>query len=468
MSVELLTPFRKKMLVVSILSASFLFLLNQFLLITAFPQIMEDFSINATQVQWLTTSFLLTTTTLIPTMGYFMGRFQARTLTFVAISFFILGTLLAIFAQTFMLLIVARVIQAVGAGMMLPLVQTVLLLVYPIEKRGYAMGLMTMVVNVAPAIGPSIAGYIVDLSSWRFLFWLVLPLAIALFVLNSIFMQNITEKGQARLSIPSLFFSAIGFAGTILAISNFSVYGLASMYVIIPAVIGMLALTTFIWIQLISDQPMLNLRLFRLKWFVHGTLLSFVISILLLSTETLLPLFIQDVQGRTAFISGMTLLPGTLLLSVTSFLAGKWFDQYGGKVLGIIGYSVMAVTFMWFTIMGADTTVIAMIVCFSLFMGAVGIVMTPATAIAMNALQQEDLPHGTAIVNTVKQFGAALGVTILTTVVSIQAAQPEYSYIEGTLRGLSMAFATMGVFSFIALLLVLYTKNRSRSKNTLL
>ncbi|WP_099302391.1 DHA2 family efflux MFS transporter permease subunit [Bacillus sp. Marseille-P3800] len=465
MSVELLTPLRKKMLVVSILSASFLFLLNQFLLITAFPQIMEDFSVNATQVQWLTTAFLLTTTILIPTMGYFMGRFHARSLTFVAISFFIVGTILAIFAQTFSLLIVARVVQAVGAGMMLPLVQTVLLLVYPIEKRGYAMGLMTMVVNVAPAIGPSIAGYIVDLSSWRFLFWLVLPLAVLLLVLNVIFMRNITEKANATLSVPSLIFSAIGFAGIILAISNFSVYGI-SLYVIIPAVIGVMSLSFFIWSQLTSERPMLNLRLFRLKWFVHGTVLSFLISVLLLSTETLLPLFIQDVQERSAFISGMTLLPGTLLLSVTSFLAGRWFDRYGGKILGIIGYSIMGLTFVWFTFMGAETSVATMIICFSLFMGAVGIVMTPATAIAMNALKQKDLPHGTAILNTVKQFAAALGVTVLTTLVSLSAARPEYGYAEGTLIGLSLAFATMGVLSFIALMLAIFTRNRSKSSNT--
>ncbi|MBM7839131.1 EmrB/QacA subfamily drug resistance transporter [Alkalihalobacillus xiaoxiensis] len=465
---ESLTPFQRKMLIGSILSASFLFLFNQFLLITAFPQIMADFGINATQVQWLTNSFLLTTTILIPTMGYFMGRFSTRVLTLVAIGFFIVGTGLAIIAPSFSLLIVARVVQAIGAGMMLPLVQTVLLLVYPIEKRGYAMGLMTMVVNVAPAIGPSIAGYIVDLYNWRFLFWLVLPLTIVLFILNAKYMRNITDQATSRLDIPSLVLSAVGFAGIILAISNSSVYGFNNSFVLIPALVGVLALALFIWKQLRMDAPMLNLHLFKRKWFVHGTILTFVISILLLSTETLLPLFIQDGQNRSAFISGMVLLPGTLLLSLTAFLSGKWFDRFGGKILGLIGYSTLLITFVWFSLMGAETSVASMIICFSLFMGAVGITMTPATAIAMNALKQEDLAHGTAILNTLKQFGAALGVTVLTTIVSLNAAKPDHSYVEGTLIGLRWAFLTMSILSLVALLLVIFAQNRSKSSNTLM
>lgn len=463
MSIINQSPMRKKMMVVTVLSASFLFLFNQFLLITAFPTIMNEFTINATQVQWLTTSFLLTTTVMIPMMGYLMNRFTARALTITALASFTVGTFLAAIAPTFSLLVTARVIQAIGAGMMLPLVQTVLLLVYPYEKRGYAMGLMALVLNVAPAIGPPIAGYIVDVMDWRFLFWLVLPLSLIIFALGIVFMQNVTEQKEAKLDLLSLVFIAFGFSGVILGLSNISIVGFTHITVIGPLGLGLMAITVLIWRQLRLKIPMLEMRLFRKTLFVYGVIWSFVISVLLLSTETLLPLLAQDVQRRSAFSSGMILLPGTLLLAVTAFVSGRLFDLYGARLLNIGGYALLTLTLGAFAFVDESTNIFFLIVCFSLFMSGIGLTMTPATAIAMNALEQSELAHGTAIVNTIKQFGAAFGVTVLTTIVSLQANQPHVDYAEGTLTGLKLAFGSMAIVALLAWILVLVTKEKKEN-----
>ncbi|MFP7334260.1 DHA2 family efflux MFS transporter permease subunit [Shouchella clausii] len=454
--------WRENMMVITVLAASFLFLFNQFLLITAFPTIMDEFSINATQVQWLTTSFLLMATMLIPTMGYLMSRFSARALTMTALACFVIGTVLSAIAPSFVLLVSARVVQAIGAGMMLPLVQTILLHVYPAEKRGYAMGLMALVINVAPAIGPPISGYIVDWLGWRSLFWLVLPLAVAIFVLAAVFMENVTEQKSVKFDLLSLFLTVVGFSGVIFGLSNISIAGFSSAIVLVPLSAGFFAIAMFIWRQLCLDSPMLELRLFKHSWFVHGVILSFVISILLLSTETLLPLFIQDVQGRSAFSSGMILLPGTVLLALTSFASGKLFDSFGGRALGLSGYGILVLVFTIFMFMGDQTGIPLLVVCFCAFMVGIGFTMTPATAIAMNALKQAELAHGTAIANTIRQFGAALGLTVLTTLVSVNANRNDIDYVEGTLAGLKLAFGVMAILALVAWVLV-YT---AKEKNT--
>lgn len=450
-----LTNKQRSRLVASAISISFLFLFTQFLLITAFPQIMVDFNINATQVQWLTTAFLMTITIIIPSMGYFMNRFSARALTLSALLFFIVGTIIAILSQSFMMLVIARIIQAFGAGMMLPLLQTILLIVYPINKRGYAMGLMTMVINFAPAIGPPISGLIIDAYGWRFLFWLVLPISVLFFLLNVKYMKNITKQTPTQISFTSLLLCAISLSAILLGLSNISIYGMVHVNSLGPFFLGLGVLLIFIRKQLTMNRPLLNLRLFTYPVFVYGVSISFIISVFLLSTESLLPLLIQDVQGNSAFNSGMIMFPGTVLLGISSYMAGKIYDKSGEKALLLIGFSLLFFSLILFIIIGDTASAFVLIIIFSMFMVGIGLTMTPATAVTMKMLEQTEIPDGTAILNTIRQFGSAIGVTILTTFASIYANKEIYEYAEGTAIGINLSFVMMTILSFCALVAVL-------------
>lgn len=204
-----LTPKKRRLLVGLLLSTSFLSVLNQFLLITAFPQIMSDFQINATEVQWLTTIFMLSIAILVPITAYLIDRFTARALLMAAVLSFLAGTFVAAIAPNFETLLVGRVLQGAGSGMMMPLMQTILLLVYPREQRGYAMGLVGLVINVAPAIGPVISGVLIEAFTWRAVFVLTLPLAIFLLVLIYFFMENVTKQRPTSIDVSSILLSTL-------------------------------------------------------------------------------------------------------------------------------------------------------------------------------------------------------------------------------------------------------------------
>lgn len=206
-----LSLFHRRLIVGITLSAAFLSVLTQFLLITAFPKIMVDFQVSSTQVQWLTTSYMITMAILIPITAFFIDRFKTRTLMMSALTLFILGTFIALVAPSFSFLILGRVIQGMGSGVMIPLMQTILFLIYPREQRGYAMGLAGMVINVAPAIGPPISGIIIQTFEWRALFLLTLPIAIIILLLIYLYMRNITEQKETTIDYASIFFSIIGF-----------------------------------------------------------------------------------------------------------------------------------------------------------------------------------------------------------------------------------------------------------------
>lgn len=428
-----------------IVSINFFLLFNQFLLITAFPTIMEEFQVNEAEVQWLTTAFLLTTAVMIPINGYLVDRFTLRSLAFVALGCFLTGTIFGIFASSFPALVLARIIQALGAGIMLPLAQTVLLLVYPSDQRGRAMGILGLVMNVAPAVGPSIAGLIVDVFHWKYLFWLTLLPILLLFVLTHNYVQNITPSRSAQFDMFSFFLSGLGFIALLLGVSAISTYSILDARVILAFVVSIAAFTWFSYRQTLLHIPLLDIRVFSYPVFFLSTLSVLLVSLLLLSMETLIPLFAQDVQGSSAFVSGMILMPGTIILAVFSWISGIVFDRYGGRTIISVGFVLLVVSLGIFCLFQPETPSIIVIFAFSIFMMGVSITMMPQVASAMNALPASIMPHGTAVINALRQFAMAVGVTSLTTVVTLSANSQNNIY-----NGINAAFLTMTVLGVFA------------------
>lgn len=456
-----------KGLIAIVLASTFLFSFSQFLLITAYPTIMEEFHVNATQVQWLTTAYLLTTIVFIPMTGYLSDTFSSRFLVIISLLFLVIGTVIGTVAPNFITLIIARIVQAIGAGIMLPLVQIILLAVFPYQKRGFAMGLLGAVVNVAPASAPSISGIVIDLLSWRSLHWILLLLVLIVFLLACLFMKNVTEQQPSKSDMFSIFLSGIGFTSIILGLSNISVVGFMHWSVIAPIILGALTLTLFIRRQLHLELPVLNLRLFKVKEFLLSMVLIFINMMLLLSAETILPMYAQDVLGTSAFLSGFVLVPGTILLSIMTIISGNLYDKYGGKSISIIGFSLILLSTILFSTIRMDGSPYFIMGYFCIFMLGFGLTLMPLVTVSVNALDTSEIPHGTAIVNTVRQFGMAFGVIVLTTIISITTSQMDAPYEVATYWGTTFAFIIMSVLSLIAVCLSFFIKE-SRTENILI
>ncbi|MFC3526302.1 DHA2 family efflux MFS transporter permease subunit [Marinococcus halophilus] len=451
---------QQKWTVWTVVSINFLFLLNQFLLITAFPTIMQEFQVNATEVQWLTTAFLLTAAIMIPINGYFVDRFTLRFLVLVSLACFLVGTVAGILAPSFLLLVVARIIQAIGAGIMLPLAQTVLLLVYSSEKRGQAMGILGLVMNVAPAIGPAMSGLIIDLWDWRILFWMILLPLVGLIVITYLFIQNITETKAAQFDVFSFILSSIGFVAFLLGVSMINMYSFEDLRVIGTIGLGAGAFVWFGYRQLRLSIPLLNIKVFAYGPFLFATLSIFLISLLLLSAETLIPLFAQSVQGLSAFTSGMILMPGTFLLALFSWISGLLYDRYGRKVIGV-GFVPLLISVVMFSLFQPTTSFLTVTVAFMFFMLGISITMMPQVAFAMNHLPASIMPHGTAVINALRQFAMAIGVTALTTIVTVSSQGQDHLY-EGTRN----AFLTMAVLGVISLAFFVVSNKGNNKRGT--
>lgn len=449
---------QSKGVVVVIIAAAFLLTFNQFLLITAFPTIMAEFDINATQVQWLTTAFILTTIIFIPISGYLSTTYSSKTLVIIAISCLLAGTIIGGWSPNFGVLILSRIIQAIGAGIILPLIQTILLIVFPYHRRGFAMGLLGAVTNVAPASAPSISGIIIDYLDWRSLHWVLLPFILITFILAISFMKNVLEQQRTKLDIRSVMLSAAGFSLFIFGLSNISVYGFLDPISYIPLVTGILGVLFFTRRQFNIATPVLNLELFRNRTFALAIILIFINMMLLLSTETILPMFAQSALGTSAFLSGFLLVPGTIILSIITFISGSLYDRYGGKTIAIIGFLCTTVSLVLLNTVGMDDSPYWIMVYFCLFMTGFGLTLMPLVTVSMSELGDKDIPHGSAIVNTVRQFAMAFGIIILTSIISITVALMDAPQAEATYTGTSYALAVMAVLALAGFLLTLLLK----------
>ncbi|WP_271397306.1 MFS transporter [Salinicoccus roseus] len=447
-----------KGVVVVIIAAAFLLTFNQFLLITAFPTIMAEFDINATQVQWLTNAFILVTLIFIPMSGYLSTTYSARTLVIFSLTCLLIGTAIGGWSPNFGILLLSRMIQAIGAGIILPLIQTILLIVFPYHRRGFAMGLLGAVTNIAPASAPSISGIIIDYLDWRSLHWVILPFILITFVMALFLMKNVLEQNRTTLDLRSVALSASGFALFILGLSNISVYGFLSLWSILPMAIGILSVLFFIHRQFSIPTPVLNLDLFRNRTFSLAIILIFINMMLLLSTETILPMFAQDALGTSAFLSGFLLVPGTIILSVITFVSGNLYDRYGGKRIATIGFACTAVSLGLINTVGMDDSPYWIMVYFCLFMTGFGLTLMPLVTVSMSELGKADIPHGSAIVNTVRQFAMAFGIIILTSIISITVAVTEAPYATSTYWGTSYALIVMAGLAVLGFILTLRLK----------
>lgn len=448
---------RQTVMIVLLLAGTFITVLNQTVVAPALPSIMNDMSINAATGQWLTTAFTLVNAIMIPVTAFLIDRFPIRNLFLFSMSVFALGSLCAAWGPNFSVLLAGRIVQAIGAGVLMPMVMTVLMLTFPIEKRGFAMGLFGIVMACGPAVGPTAAGIVIDLADWHIMFYVVTAAAAAVAIITPFTMDRVEPKNpEAKIDIPSVILSTIGFGSLLYSFSVIGNSGFGLEF-FISFTIGAVVVALFFRRQLRMEQPMLRVRVLKNRTFLIGTIIGMVVQAALLSVGILLPIYLQSLLGYSATESGLVILPGALLMGIMGPIAGRWFDRHGPRVLAITGTLLLTVGTVMLALLGPEVSLVYVAVVMAIRLFGMSLINMTLTTWAMNALSDDLINHGTSVNNTFRQVAGSLGTAILTSVfamVSVALIPSEGPTLAGV-HGIDVAFGVSALLCLIGFILVL-------------
>ena len=441
-----------KLMAAVLMIGSFIGLFGETALNMALTNIMEDFSIGAGTAQWLTTGYLLVLAILVPLSAYLMRWFTTRQLITAAIILMLIGSLFCALSPNFTLLLVGRLIQALGTGIFLPLMFSVVLMVFPMNKRGAVMGIVGLVLTAGPALGPSFAGLIISVSNWHYIFWLMIVLNLLLLIFGAPKMDNISDLSRPKIDILSLVFSTVGFGGIVYALATLAEASISEAKVWLPLVVGVIALILFITRQFKMESPMINLRVFKYPMFALGTILMFFNMFMILSVAILIPLYLKSVLGFAALAAGLLMLPGNALNIVMSPIIGSSFDRVGAKIYTRIGYVLITISAALFVIViSATTPVWQIVVLLMVFFLGISMTIMPAQTNAMNQLPPKMYADGSAAMNTLTQVAGALGTAIAITMFTLGQTK----YIEKNGAEAPLDFLAYGIhYAFIIVLII--------------
>ncbi|WP_312169060.1 MDR family MFS transporter [Microbacterium sp.] len=448
-----------------LLVAAFVAILNETTMGIAIPHLNTDLGIPPELGQWLTSAFMLTMAVVIPTTGFILQRFTTRQVFIAAMTAFSAGTLVAMVAPGFEVLLAGRVIQAAGTGIMMPLLMTTIMNVVPPQSRGRMMGRVGLVISLAPAIGPTLAGAVLETLNWRALFAIVLPIAIVSLLMGAKWMTNLGETRAVPLDVISIPLAALGFGGIVFGLSQFGGHGGSGEVVGISSlVVGAVALALFVWRQLVLqrvDDALLDLRVFRSVNFTFSVIIMTILALSMFGTLTLLPQYLQNVAGLNALQSGLILLPGSVLMGLLGPIMGRVYDARGTRPLLIPGTILVSAALFYYSTVGEHTVWWVLIIVQAVMSVGLAMSFTPLFSASLGSLQRSLYSHGSAVLNTLQQVGGAAGVAVLTVTYSAILHAGEAEGLETAAAGAPgarMAFLIAAIISLAAVALSAFVR----------
>lgn len=424
-------PVNRWALLLTLVLGAFTVILSSTMLATANTAIMKAFDISTSDVQWLTTAFLMTNGIVIPVSAYLINKFKNLWVFEFAMIMFLIGSTLAYTAPSFGVLLVARIVQAIGVGIIMPLMQNITLSIFPTEGRGAAMGLMGVAIGVAPAIGPTLAGWIIDSWTWRDLFAVLIPFSLLAVVLGFIFIKNVMKPTNPKLDVFSMITSILGFGSLLYGISTAGSDGWTDGKVLATIGIGVIIIAIFVWRQLHIDEPFLDLRVFATKEYTISSILGSISYMAMIAVEMIIPLYIQSLRGYSALDSGLFLLPGSIAFAIMAPITGRLFDRYGARNLAATGFTILTLSTIPFIFLNMSLSMHYVTMFYAIRMFGIVMIMMPLTTHAMNFLPRELMSHGTAVNNTTRQVMGSIGTALITSVLTNVAsnAKPAHSLL---------------------------------------
>ena len=461
-------------LVIGLLMVStFLVLLNEMLLGVALPTLITSLEITPSAGQWLTTGYLLTLAVLIPATGFVMRRFHLRTIYLSAMALFIIGTAVAAAAPGFGILLAGRIIQAVGTAVFVPLLMTTAMRLVPESRRGSIMAIVTAVPAIAPALGPAISGFVLSYLPWRWLFILILPIAVAALVLGAAKLKNITTPEPVTLDVASLVLSAVGFGALVYGLASIgeSVSGHAQVPPYLPIAVGVAGVAAFVFRQITlrrRGDALLDMRIFRTRSFVIPLVVMLFIALNGFGILIILPLVLTGALGLGTMAIGLFLVPGGAMISIVSALGGRAYDRFGPRPLVIPGALIWTASIWFLSTLNETNGVFVYLAAYLVMSGAQAMMWAPLTTLALSSLRTDLYPHGSAAFTTAQQLAGAAGGAVLVSAYTIgsNSIHAGALSVTETVSAGQAAFTTAGFIALGALLGALFvTKHRNSSED---
>ncbi|WP_084038030.1 MDR family MFS transporter [Demequina sp. NBRC 110053] len=453
------TSRRDNLVILVLIVSAFTVILNETIMGVAIPHLMEDLDITAVDAQWLTAAFLLTMAIVIPITGWLLQRFPTRPLYLGAMGTFVGGTALAALAPGFEVLLLARVIQATGTAVMLPLLMTTVISLVPEHERGKRMGTIGLVISVAPALGPTISGIILQFLPWRYLFVFVLPVAVTVLVFGLLKMRSTNETRPAPLDVLSVLLAAVGFGSLVFGLSQIGESAEGNLAAALGFVaVGVIVTTIFALRQIAlqkRDAPLLDLRVFRERTFSVATAMFIVAMMALFGTIILVPLFTQGVLELSVLQTGLMLLPGGLLMGLMARPVGRLYDRIGPRPLLIPGTALVAAA-LWILALSLSTATRPwmIVACHLTLSAGLALIFTPLFTASLGSLPHHLYSHGSATISTLQQVAAAAGTALfVSTMTAVAVTQVDAGAAEAAAQaaGIRTAFLVGAVLATVGI-----------------
>lgn len=433
---------------------------TQLQLTSALPTIVEEFNIDLTTGQWLTSIFQLIMGIMVPLTAFLTQRFSTRQIVIASMAIFTVGSVLAWLGPTFPLVLAGRALEAIGTGVMWPVLQIVIFMIFPITRRGVAMGTIGMAMAVSPAIGPTLGGWQTDANGWRSIFLSLAVIGAIACVASAFALRNFSEKDKkVHADFFSVALSSIGFGGLLFGFTNIQSYAVTSPMVWAPGGIGIIGIVWFILRQLGAAKPLLNLRVLKNSHFATGTITASLSFFAFSSIMVLLPLYIQDDRGFTATMSGIVMLPGAIGQAISQFFGGRALDRFGARPVALIGTIVLFVGTIGMGFISLTTPIWWVSLCQFVRQIGMGFVLMPITTWSLNSLPASQVSDGSAVTNTARQIAGAVGAPVL--VVTMEALTTVrkaagFNQIEANVWGIQWTLRLSALICFAMVLIVVF------------
>lgn len=453
-------------IVAILIIGAFITSLAQMVLTSALPSIMSTFNVTTSSAQWLTTTYMLVLGIMIPSTAYLVNQFPIKGLFMTSMGLFLGGCIVSITANNFIFMVLSRVLQAIGAGIITQLVQVAMINLYPKEERGKAMDIYGFAIGVAPAIGPLVSGYIIDSFGWRFIFYILAIITILDVIFAVILLKSFMENKPSKLEVISLILSSLGFGGLLIGVTNIGTYTIANPLAYIPILIGLISLVLFVIRQIKVEDPLLDLRVFKVRNFTISIILICIVYMAMTSATMILSIYIQSARGMSAMVPGIVMLPGSIAMCILSPITGNILDKYGLRKLAISGCIMLGVGTLGFSYLEETTSIAVLTIMYTIRMIGITFLLMPVTTWGLNELKQEQIASGSAINSTLRQISGAVGSSLFVTIMTVVANNSvKATQVLADIEGMTVAFKYATFVIVIAIFVsIIYVKDKVKDK----
>ena len=449
-----------------LVAAAFVVILNETVMFNAMPRLAEDFDVTQATAAWLTTAFMLTMAVVIPVTGWFLQRFTTRQAFTLAMSVFSAGTLLAALAPSFAMLLGARIVQATGTAVMMPLLMTTLMTLVAAQDRGRVMGNVTLVMSVAPALGPTVSGLILQLGSWRWMFGVVLPIAVVIALFGLRHLTNVGEPTASSVHLPSVLIAAIGFGTLVYGLSEFAKPEVSKAAAFGFAGVGVVFVAAFAWLQTRlqrQERPLLDLRTLNHRTYRIALMAMAAAMAAMFGSMLVLPYYLQDVRDLSTLQTGLLMMPGGLAMGLLGPRVGRWFDAHGSRRLVLPGGVGLLVALGVLSQISLTTPIWLVLIAHMLMMVSLALTFTPLFTMGLGAVPPHLYSHASSLLGTIQQVVGAMGIAIAATLTATRTTQlleDGRDDLVAKVGGYSWAFGFGAVLAGLMIVLLWRLPNR--------